>query len=81
VVNQYMRKQVPGHVRGVHFKNVAVEGAPGEYLIQLIGADEEHGVQGVTFDNVSLLGDRLTAGSPNMKSDGRVQDVRFGGTQ
>jgi hypothetical protein len=77
VVNQYMRKQVPGFIRSVHFKNVAVEGAPGQYRIQLIGADAEHDVQQVTFENVSVLGDRLTPDSPNLNRGEHVQDVRF----
>lgn len=78
VVNQYMRKKVPGFIRSVHFKNVAVEGAPGQYRIQLVGADAEHNVQQVTFENVSVLGTRLTPDSPNMNCGGHVQDVRFG---
>ena len=77
VVNQYMRKKVPGFVRGVHFKSVSVEGAPGQYRIQLVGADAEHNVQEVTFEEVSVLGDRLTPDSPNINCGGHVQDVRF----
>jgi hypothetical protein len=77
VVNQYMRKKVPGYVRNVHFKNVAVEGAPGQYRIQLVGADAQHSVQEVTFEDVSVLGVRLTPDSPNIKSDGHVLDVQF----
>jgi hypothetical protein len=78
VVNQYMRRKVPGFVRNVHFKNVTVEGAPGQYRIVLVGADVEHNVQQVTFENVSVLGARLTLDSPNMNCGGHVQDVRFG---
>ena len=78
VVNQYMRKKVPGFVRNVHFKNVVVEGACGPYRIQLAGADAEHNVQRVTFENVSVLGARLGPDSPNVNCDGHVRDVRFG---
>jgi hypothetical protein len=78
VVNQYMRKKVPGFVRNVHFKNVMAEGAAGQYRIRLAGADAEHNVQQVTFENVWVLGARLTPDSPNMDCDGHVQDVRFG---
>ena len=74
---QYMRKQVPGHIRNVHFKNVAVEGAPGQYRIQLLGADAEHRVEQVTFENVSLLGSRLSLDSPNLNSGEHVQDLQI----
>ncbi len=39
VVNQYMRKQVPGFIKGIRFKNVTLEGRPGEYLVQIQGGD------------------------------------------
>jgi hypothetical protein len=77
VVNQYMRKQVPGFIRNVHFKNIAVEGAEGEYRIQLIGADAEHDIRQVTFENVSVLGYPLTPDSPNLTRGDHVQDIRF----
>jgi hypothetical protein len=80
VVNQYMRKQVPGFVRDVHFKNIAVEGAEGEYRIELIGADAEHDIQRVTLENVSVLGDGLTPDSPNLLRGDHVQDVRVDGS-
>ena len=60
VVNQYMRKKVPGFIRNVRFKNVTSTGQPGDYLVQLEGADAEHDVRGVTFENVSILGEKLT---------------------
>ena len=62
VVNQYMRKKVPGFIRNVRFQNVTLEGKPGEYLVQIEGADAEHDVQDVTFENVSILGEKLTQG-------------------
>jgi polygalacturonase len=77
VVNQYMQNKVPGHVRGVHFKNVEVYGTPGAYLIQLEGADAQHQVQDVTLEKVKVLGRELTADSPNMKVGQQVEDVRF----
>ena len=47
VVNQYMRKQVPGFVRNVHFEKIRLFGSPGAYQIQLAGADPEHNVRNV----------------------------------
>jgi hypothetical protein len=78
VVNQYMRKKVPGFIRDVKFKDVRLEGKPGGYLIQVEGADEEHDVRGVTFEGVSILGSGLTEGSPQARIGKNVQDVRFG---
>jgi hypothetical protein len=77
VVNQYMQNKVPGHVRGVHFKNVAVSGAPGAYLIQLEGTDAQHQVRDVSFEKVKVLGQELKAGSPNPKVGPQVEGVRF----
>ena len=77
VVNQYMQNKVPGHVRGVHFKDVEVYGKPGAYLMQLEGADAQHQVQDVTFENVMVLGAKLKPDSPNMKVGQQVEGVRF----
>lgn len=77
VVNQYMQNKVPGHVRGVLFKDVEVYGQPGTYLMQLEGADAQHQVQDVTFDNVTVLGAKLRADSPNMRVGKLVEGVRF----
>jgi hypothetical protein len=77
VVNQYMRKKVPGYVRRVQFKNVSVEGAPGEYLVQLEGADAEHNVRDVTFENVTINGTPLAEGQDRLRIRGQVEGVRF----
>jgi hypothetical protein len=77
VVNQYMQNKVPGHVRGVHFKDVEVYGQPGAYLMQLEGADAQHQVQDVTFENVTVLGAKLKPDSPNMQVGQQVEGVRF----
>ena len=77
VVNQYMQTKVPGHVRGVHFRNVEVYGAPGPYLIQLEGADAQHQVQDVTLQKVRVLGQDLKADSPNLNVGQQVEGVRF----
>jgi len=77
VVNQYMQNKVPGHVRRVHFKDVEVYGAPGACLVQLEGADAQHRVQDVSLEKVKVLGQELTADSPNMKVGQQVEGVRF----
>jgi hypothetical protein len=77
VVNQYMKKQVPGFIRNVRFKNLTVTGRPGEYLVQIEGADAEHNVRGVTFENVSILGSQLTRDSSSLRLGKHAEDVLF----
>jgi hypothetical protein len=78
VVNQYMRKQTPGTIANIRFKRVTLTGKPGEYLVQLSGADEQHTVNNVAFEKVSILGQPLTAKSENMKIGPHVEEVEFG---
>jgi hypothetical protein len=77
VVNQYMRNKVPGFIRGIHLRNVALEGLPGEYLIQIEGADAAHDVQDVIFENVSILGSRLTRESREVRIGEHTSGIRF----
>jgi hypothetical protein len=77
VVNQYMRKKVPGFVRNVRFKNVELTGLPGAYRVQLAGADAEHDVRGVAFENVSILGKWLTKSSSQVSIGTHVEGVQF----
>lgn len=67
VVNQYMRNKVPGVIRDIRFRNVTVEGKPGAYRIQIEGADAQHDVRGVTLENVTILGQKVTTGSERLK--------------
>lgn len=77
VVNQYMRKKVPGFIRDVQFKNVALTGRPGAYRVELAGADAEHDVRGVVLENVSILGQRLSKSAPQVSIGSHVEGVRF----
>ena len=77
VVNQYMRTKVPGVIRNVLVKNVTVEGKAGPYRVQLAGADTEHDVRNVTFENVAINGATLTRESANVSIGSHVADVQF----
>ncbi len=77
VVNQYMRKKTPGFIRNVTFRNVMLEGRPGDYLVQIEGADPEHNVRDVTFENISIAGQRLTADSARVRIGGHAGDIDF----
>jgi hypothetical protein len=77
VVNEYMRKKVPGFIRDVRFQNVFVEGKRGDYLVEVEGADSAHGVRDVTFDNVSILGAVLSRNSPSVRLGKHAENVTF----
>jgi len=77
VVNQYMRKKVPGFIRNIRFKNVTVDGAPGAYLVQIEGADPDHDVREVSFENVVVNGQVLAEGQDRLRIGRHVQKVSF----
>ncbi|MCY2952753.1 MAG: glycosyl hydrolase family 28 protein, partial [Planctomycetota bacterium] len=77
VVNQYMRKKTPGFIRNIRFRNVSIDGKPGEYLVQVEGADAEHNVRDVRFENVSILGSKLTGGSAAARIGKHAENVQF----
>jgi hypothetical protein len=77
VVNQYMRKKVPGFIRNVRLKDVDLTGRTGRYRVQLSGADAEHDVRNVTFENVSILGKELTRTSPQVTIGDHVEGVEW----
>ncbi len=77
VVNQYMRKQTPGHIANIRFENVTITGQPGECLLQIMGADTEHGVKDVTCKDVSIAGQTLTAESENVRIGEHAKAVKF----
>jgi len=77
VVNQYMRKKVPGFIRNVHFQNLQVKGKAGLYQVQLAGADAQHDVRKVTFKDVSVLGEPLVHDSPQVSLGQHVVEVQF----
>ncbi|MBI5384733.1 MAG: hypothetical protein HZA90_08590 [Verrucomicrobia bacterium] len=80
VVNQYMRNKVPGYVRDIRFRNLTVSGQPGPYRVQVIGADEKHDVRNVTFDNVVIAGEKLSAQSQRLQTGPHTGGIQFGST-
>jgi hypothetical protein len=72
-----MRKRVPGFIRNVHFEKLRLSGLPGAYQIQLSGADSEHNVQDVLFEDVSILDQLLTSEAPSVRIGEYVERVRF----
>jgi hypothetical protein len=78
VVNQYMRTKVPGYISDIHFRNVVLDGIPGPYRIQLSGADEQHDVRNVSFENVEITGEKLADGSKRLEVGPHVSGLRIG---
>jgi hypothetical protein len=77
VVNQYMRKKVPGLIRNVLFKNINLKGQPGDYLVQIQGADAEHNVRDITFENVSIAGTKLERQSKRVRIGKHTENLKF----
>jgi len=78
VVNQYMRNKVPGAIRDVRFRTLTVLDQPGPYRVQIEGADAQHEVRDVSFDNVDVLGSKLTADSERVQVGKFTDGIRFG---
>jgi len=78
-VNQYMRNKVPGRIQHVLFRDVEVTGKAGACTVELIGADEKHAVQDVSFENVRLFGQVLSTNSACLHRGNFVEQVKFSG--
>jgi hypothetical protein len=77
VVNRYMRKKVPGFIRNVRFRNITVHGQTGDYLVQIQGADVEHNVRDVTFENISIVDSKLTEESKRVRIGEHTENISF----
>jgi polygalacturonase len=77
VVNQYMRNKVPGYIRNVAFRDLTVSGKPGPYRVQVSGADQKHDIQGVSFQNVQILGSNLSETSECLELGKYVGDLQL----
>ncbi|WP_242121217.1 glycosyl hydrolase family 28 protein [Aestuariivivens sediminicola] len=78
-VNQYMKRQVPGRMRNLYFKNLALTGEAREgwYYIWITGADEAHQVTDVTLENITWFGERLDENSLQVKIGDFTNGVKF----
>ena len=76
---QWAKQQVPGVVRKVVFKDIALAGVSGDTLglIEVAGCDTNHTVEGVTFENVVRFGRRTTKDSQSVQIGGNTKDIVF----
>lgn len=65
-----------GEIDGVTFKNIQAEGA-GSKLIRLEGWNDGKKIRRVTFDNVTIHGEKVSADSPYLRINQYVEDLRF----
>ena len=72
-----MRSNTEADSRGERKMRVAVTGAAGAYAVQASGADPEHAVENVTFENVSVGGAMLGPASPSVQFGPHVSGVHF----
>jgi hypothetical protein len=79
VVNQYMRKRVPGRISSIRFRNVALDGNTEKkgYHIWIKGEPGDHGVSDVTFEGVTWFGQLLQEDSLPVRIEGNARDIRF----
>ena len=77
-VNQYMHTKVPGYIDNVIFKNISVTGDKGLYKIQLTGADNEHNVNNINFEEISILNQKVAADYDNLEIGQHVANINFG---
>ena len=77
-VNQYMRKKVPGRIRNITFRNITLTGdRKPDRLVWIKGADPDHTVTDVVFDNVNCLGRVLTKYDPQVRIEEFAENIRF----
>jgi hypothetical protein len=77
VVNQYMRKKVPGFIRNVRFHNITIYDQTGDYLLQIQGANAEHNVRDITFENISIVDSKLTEESKRVRIGEHAENIKF----
>ncbi len=78
VVNQYMLNKVPGYVSDIRFRQIVLAGNPGPYRIQISGADEQHNVRNVTFEEVKITSVKLADDSKRLAVGPHVSGLHFG---
>lgn len=76
-VNVYMQNKVPGHIKGVHFRNLKVEGQTGNYMIRIEGADSNHAVQDIFLEGIIINKHMLKANSETVIIGSHVKNVKF----
>ena len=72
-----MRNKVPGHIKDIRFRNIAVTDQPGPYRVQVSGADGTHKSQDIVFDNIEILGAKLNSSSEQFQKGPHAEGILF----
>jgi hypothetical protein len=78
-VNQYMHNKVPGKISNMEFKNISLTGEEreGKYPVLVAGADPEHQVTDITFENITWFGHKLNEDAPQVIIGDHTENIRF----
>lgn len=78
-INKYMRNQVPGKISNIHFKNISLTGEQrgGKYGIWIKGADPDHMVTDVRFEDTSWFDQVLKEDSLPVSIEEHTRNIQF----
>lgn len=77
--NVYSRDNVYGHVSNISYRNIALiadEGVPIP-MLQFYSADEEHFIEGVTIENITFNGKKLSKEDFNIHTSEWTKEIKF----
>jgi hypothetical protein len=85
VIRPYYDNRIGGHVRNVHFKNVKLTGAWGDYgyasgppySIEVGAYDDKHYCKDIILEDIVILGEKLTQASPRFLTKADETDAWF----
>jgi len=75
--NKYNKEKVPGFMRDIVLKNVALTARDGAGLILLKGFNAQYEIDGVTFDHCTVNGTAVTRQSPNVQIGEFTRNIQF----
>jgi hypothetical protein len=75
--NQWCETETAGYIKDVVLKNVHLTGEEGGYQVVIKGFDEKHTVEEVRFENCTINGRPITAGSSNVTVGAFTKNVVF----
>jgi hypothetical protein len=74
--SRYSRDEERGHIRNITFRNIEVGGERFPPSI-IQGFDEDHRVEDVRFENVTIQGEPITNLEEGMFTSSQAQDIKF----
>jgi len=78
VVNKFMQRKVPGHVRAITFRNISVTGPEKRKReIRIAGVDQAHASCNITLENVSIFGVPATRDAPFVDVGPNTSSISF----